>query len=172
MTQGIESDGGNRMDEDDSGDRALAATVVGWWVTQRNSRENERRKASLELVNRQLSEFYAPMFISCVAGRTAYLTLLQKIRIGADDQIFGEGKEPLKPQIDEWMLWMEHVFMPLNDIREKIVLEKFHLVLPEDREHTSSVAEQIISHVCWCRAMVAKWKKEKDTPGFAYKDLY
>jgi hypothetical protein len=67
---------------------------------------------------------------------------------------------------------MEHVFMPLNNAREKIVLEKFHLLLPEDRERSLSVSKHLLEHVCWCRAMVAKWKRDKDNPNFAAKDLY
>jgi hypothetical protein len=151
---------------------AIAATVVGWLVAQRNSRENERRKARLELINRQLSELYAPMYISCVAGRTAHDALMSKLNRSPDSELFEKNSMPSKIDVDEWMLWMEHVFMPLNTIREKIVLEKFHLLLREDREQALSVSQDLLEHVCWCRAMVAKWKRDKDNPNFAAIDLY
>ena len=31
----------------------------------------------------------------------------------------------------DWMLWMTTIFMPLNDIREKIIIEKAYLVVEE-----------------------------------------
>ena len=31
----------------------------------------------------------------------------------------------------EWTLWMTTIFMPLNDIREKVIIEKAHLIIEE-----------------------------------------
>lgn len=62
--------------------------------------------------------------------------------------------------------------MPLNLRRERIILEKFHLLLPADRERSLPRLQELIGHVAWCRAMVAKWKQQKDNPNFAGEDLY
>ncbi len=62
--------------------------------------------------------------------------------------------------------------MPLNELREKIVLEKLHLLLEEDRQKGMPALEQVVAHVSWCRAMIAKWKRDKDKPWFKANELY
>jgi len=83
-----------------------------------------RRKDKLELVNRRLNEFYGPLYIALQAGNIAYRSLLKK-----------QGKKQSFPILDsemkEWMLWMTTIFMPLNDIREKIIIEKAYLIVEE-----------------------------------------
>ena len=151
---------------------ALGVTTTGWFVTYRHSRETQLRKDRLDLVNRQLSDLYGPLFISCVAGRTAYRELLAKLGLPEESSVFGRDGTPSAEMVDEWVLWMEHVFLPLNELREKIVLEKLYLLRESDRQRTMPVLEQLVAHVSSCRAMVAKWKRDKDKVGFRPSELY
>ena len=83
-----------------------------------------RRRDKLELVNKRLNEFYGPLYVASEAGNIAYRSLLNR-----------QGKEKSDPILDsemkEWMLWMTTIFMPLNDIREKIIIEKAYLIVEE-----------------------------------------
>ena len=58
------------------------------------------------------------------AGNIAYRSLLER-----------QGKEKSDPILDsemkDWVLWMKTIFMPLNDIREKVIIEKAHLIVEE-----------------------------------------
>ena len=54
----------------------------------------------------------------------------------------------------EWMLWMTTIFMPLNDIREKIIIEKAHLIV---EEQMPLCLLDFVTHVVGYKAVLAKW---------------
>jgi hypothetical protein len=69
-----------------------------------------------------------------------------------------QGKEKSDPILDsemkEWMLWMTTIFMPLNDIREKIIIEKAYLVV---EERMPQCLLDFVTHVVGYKAVLAKW---------------
>src|SRR5208283_2586281 len=99
------------------------------------------------LVNRRLNEFYGPLYIALQAGNIAYRSLLKK-----------QGKTQSFPILDsemkEWMLWMTTIFMPLNDIREKIIIEKAYLII---EEQMPQCLLDFVTHVVGYKAVLAKW---------------
>jgi hypothetical protein len=130
---------------------AAVLTVVlafaGYLVTFMISRMMARRADMLSLVNRRLNEFYGPLYVASQAGNIAYQSLLTK-----------QGKSQCHPIRDqdmkEWVLWMKTIFMPLNNIREKIIIEKAHLIVEEEMPHCLL---QFVTHVVGYKAVVAKW---------------
>ena len=105
---------------------AAILTVVlafaGYLVTFLSARMVARRRDKLELVNKRLNEFYGPLYVASQAGNIAYRSLLKK-----------QGKTQSFPILDsemkEWVLWMKTIFMPLNNVREKIIIDKAHLIV-------------------------------------------
>ena len=132
-------------------DNATAATILlalaGYLATFFTTRVLERRKDKLALVTRRLDEFYGPLYVASQAGNIAYRSLLKK-----------QGKTQSFPILDgemkEWMLWMTTIFMPLNDIREKIIIEKANLIIEE--QMPQSLLE-FVTHVVGYKAVLAKW---------------
>ena len=132
-------------------ENATALTIflafAGYLVTFLSARMLARRKDKLELVNRRLNEFYGPLYIALKAGNIAYRSLLKK-----------QGKTQSFPILDsemkEWMLWMTTIFMPLNDIREKIIIEKAYLIV---EEQMPQCLLDFVTHVVGYKAVVAKW---------------
>jgi hypothetical protein len=130
---------------------AVVLTVLlafaGYLITYLSNRVMARRTARLQLVDRRLNEFYGPLYVASQAGNIAYRSLLQK-----------QGKtqcHPIAPsEAKEWMLWMTTVFMPLNDIREKIIIEKAHLIVEEEMPHCLL---DFVTHVVGYKAVLAKW---------------
>jgi amino acid transporter len=108
-----------------------------------------RRKDKLDLVNRRLDEFYGPLYVASRAGNIAYRSLLKK-----------QGKTQSFPILDdemkEWMLWMTTIFMPLNDIREKIIIEKASLIV---EEQMPACLLDFVTHVVGYKAVLAKWSE-------------
>ena len=94
-----------------------------------------------------IDEFYGPLYVATVAGNIAYNSLLKK-----------QGKTQCHPITDdemkEWMLWMTTIFMPLNDIREKIIIEKAHLIVEEEMPRCLL---DFVTHVVGYKAVLAKW---------------
>jgi hypothetical protein len=130
---------------------AAVLTIVlaffGYLVTFMFTRTMARRADRLRLVDQRLNEFYGPLYVATVAGNIAYRSLLKK-----------QGKTQCHPIRDddmkEWMLWMTTIFMPLNDIREKIIIEKAHLIVEEEMPRCLL---DFVTHVVGYKAVVAKW---------------
>ena len=132
-------------------DNATALSIllafVGYLATFLSARMLARRMDKLELVNRRLDEFYGPLYVASQAGNIAYRSLLKK-----------QGKSQSFPILDsemkEWMLWMTTIFMPLNDVREKIIIEKAYLIVEEQMPHCLL---DFVTHVVGYKAVLAKW---------------
>jgi hypothetical protein len=132
-------------------ENATALTIllafVGYLATAWSAKMLARRKDKLEQVNRRLNEFYGPLYVASQAGNIAYRSLLTK-----------QGKTQSFPILDsemkEWMLWMTTIFMPLNDIREKIIIEKAYLIVEEQMPRCLL---DFVTHVVGYKAVLAKW---------------
>jgi len=132
-------------------ENATALTIflalVGYLTTFWSARMVERRKDKLEQVNRRLNEFYGPLYVASQAGNIAYRSLLKK-----------QGKTQSFPILDsemeEWMLWMTTIFMPLNDVREKIIIEKAYLIV---EEQMPQCLLDFVTHVVGYKAVLGKW---------------
>ena len=130
---------------------AVVLTILlafsGYLITYLGNRMMTRRTALLQLVDRRLNEFYGPLYVASRAGNIAYRSLLEK-----------QGKmqcHPIAPnERKEWMLWMKTIFMPLNNIREKIIIEKAHLIVEEEMPYCLL---EFVTHVVGYKAVLAKW---------------
>ena len=120
---------------------------AGYLVTFLSTRMLARRRDKLRLVNKRLNEFYGPLYVASEAGNIAYRSLLNQ-----------QGKEKSDPILDaemkEWVLWMTTIFMPLNDIREKIIIEKAHLIV---EEQMPQCLLDFVTHVVGYKAVLSKW---------------
>jgi hypothetical protein len=131
--------------------QAIVLAFVGYLATAWSAHMLARRKDKLEQVTRRLNEFYGPLYVASQAGNIAYRSLLKK-----------QGKTQSFPILDsemkEWTLWMTTIFMPLNDIREKIIIEKAYLIV---EEQMPQCLLDFVTHVVGYKAVLSKWA-EKD----------
>ena len=125
----------------------IVLAFAGYLVTFMSTRMMARRADMLRLVNERLNEFYGPLYVASQAGHIAYRSLLKK-----------QGKTQSEPILDEemseWVLWMTTIFMPLNDVREKIIIEKAHLIVEEQMPRCLL---EFVTHVVGYKAVLAKW---------------
>ncbi len=127
----------------------VVVAFAGYLATMMSARMLARRRDKLDLVNRRLNEFYGPLYVASQAGHIAYRSLLKK-----------QGKTQTHPITDEdlkeWVLWMTTIFMPLNDVREKIIIEKAYLIIEEQMPHCLL---EFVTHVVGYKAVMAKWQE-------------
>jgi len=125
----------------------ITIAFAGYLITIIGARMLNQHRDKLDLVNRRLNEFYGPLYVASEAGNIAYRSLLKK-----------QGKRVSEPILDselkEWILWMNTIFMPLNDIREKIIIEKAYLVV---EEQMPQCLLDFVTHVVGYKAVMAKW---------------
>ncbi len=126
---------------------------AGYLVTFTSNRMMARHADRLRLVNQRLNEFYGPLYVATVAGNIAYNALLKK-----------QGKTQCHPirdeDLKEWMLWMKAIFMPLNDVREKLIIENAHLIV---EEQMPQCLLDFVTHVVGYKALLLKWADEDYT---------
>ena len=125
----------------------ISIAFAGYLITILGARMLARRRDKLKLVNKRLNEFYGPLYVASEAGNIAYRSLLNR-----------QGKQKSEPILDsemkEWMLWMTTIFMPLNDIREKVIIEKAHLII---EEQMPQCLLDFVTHVVGYKAVMARW---------------
>lgn len=130
---------------------AAILTVIlalgGYFITSLSTHMLARRRDKLDLVNKRINEFYGPLYVASEAGNIAYRSLLKR-----------QGKEKSDPILDsemkEWTLWMTTIFMPLNDIRERVIIEKAHLIV---EERMPQCLLDFVTHVVGYKAVLARW---------------
>ncbi|MGA2046906.1 MAG: hypothetical protein ABSG96_04400 [Terracidiphilus sp.] len=131
----------------DAATLTIILAFAGYLVTFMSTRMLARRQDKLRLVNMRLNEFYGPLYVASQAGNIAYRSLLKK-----------QGKtqsEPIRDEdMKEWVLWMTTIFMPLNDTREKIIIEKAYLIV---EEQMPQCLLDFVTHVVGYKAVLSKW---------------
>ena len=125
--------------------------IFGYLAKYINDVQIERRKEQLELINKQINEFYGPLYIASVQGQMAFQALAKKL---GRRYIFIEGQQIPENEMKEWKIWLEHVLMPLNTLREELILKNAHLI--REREVPSCLLE-FAAHVASYKAMLKKW---------------
>jgi len=122
---------------------------IGYMTSFLSQRMRDRRRDKLRLVNKRLNEFYGPLYVASEAGNIAYRALLKKLD---KTQSYPVRDEELK----EWIAWMTTIFFPLNDIREKIIIEKAYLIVEETMP---KCLLDFVTHVVGYKAVLAKWNE-------------
>jgi hypothetical protein len=125
----------------------IFVALTGYMITFMSAHMLARRRDKLELVNKRLNELYGPLYVASEAGNIAYRSLLNK-----------QGKtqsEPIRDEdLKEWVLWMRTIFIPLNEIREKIIIENAHLIV---EEKMPQCLLDFVTHVVGYKAVLRKW---------------
>jgi hypothetical protein len=125
----------------------ILVAFAGYALTFISAHMLARRRDKLDLVNKRLNEFYGPLYVASEAGNIAYRSLLKK-----------QGKTQSEPITDEdlkdWVLWMRTIFYPLNEIREKIIIDKAHLII---EEKMPQCLLDFVTHVVGYKAVLRKW---------------
>ena len=125
----------------------VIVAFVGYALTFVSAHMLARRRDKLELVNKRLNEFYGPLYVASEAGNIAYRSLLGKLRKTQSYPV-------LDSELKEWTLWVTTIFMPLNDIREKIIIEKAYLIV---EERMPQCLLDFVTHVVGYKAVLSKW---------------
>ena len=135
---------------------SLIVTVIlafaGYIVTYANNLRLTRRKERLDLINKRIDDFYGPLYVCSQVGYMAWRALLDKNK--REGLFFDEDKPPSKKQLQEWRIWVENVFMPLNVFRENLILENAYLIR---EKNMPECLLRYITHVSSYKAMIKKW---------------
>jgi hypothetical protein len=140
----------------------LIITIVlalgGYLATYINNVLVEKRKQRLELVNKRINNFYGPLYVAAEVGRASitafFVAIGRQIDIDRDLPL----EQPLTKEDEaEYRIWIENVFMPVNEWCEGVVRENAYLIREKDMPQCIL---DFVAHVSCYKAIIAKWKKK------------
>ena len=127
----------------------------GYFITYWHNLRLMRRTERLQLISRQISEFYGPLFVLTQTGERSYKALLYKLGGEKRRSVFRDPTfEVSEEDIAEWRIWVREVFMPNNLAIEKLIVEKAYLLR---EEKVPECLLDFITHVSGYKAVLAKW---------------
>ena len=138
----------------------ILLAMFGYIFTHQQELSLSKRKERLELINKQLNEFYGPLYTALRSTQMAQQAFFQNRDMKA--QLHKSIETLTDP--DEWRLWVKTVFLPLNAITEKVILEKAYLIRDEKMP---PFLLQFVAHVGAYRALIAQWEQGKTELGVA-----
>ena len=132
----------------------LLLGVAGYFATYFNTLRLTRRKERLERVDRQLREFYGPLYALTEGADKSWRAF--RLQIGRPSGSFWDAMPP--PSEEEraaWRLWMSHVLMPLNVRIEAVIVD--HAELLEGDEMPGCLLD-LLAHIAAYKAVLRAWE--------------
>ena len=130
-----------------------ALAFVGYLVTYRTNLRLSQRKERLDRVNKQLAEFYGPLFAMVHASSSAFEAFRDTYWSGRR-QFFQQGVQPTYRDIIAWRRWVTHALMPLN--RRMVDVIVTHSDLLREQELPKCLLD-LCAHVAGYEPVIARW---------------
>jgi|ERR1700694_3345415 len=118
-----------------------------------NNYYNERRKAKLERINRQLGEFYGPLYSLLKSDQAAWKAFCEKYRI--KDFVFDPKCPPPEEILIAWRLFMDMIFGPSHEKMYDVIISKSDLLI---EDNMPACLLRLISHIAVYKTVREKWK--------------
>lgn len=139
---------------------AVAVTIVlalaGYIVTYLNSLRLAQRQERLARVNRQLGDFYGPLFAITEANSRTFAAFRERHARAGSQSPFSDTTPPTEQELTEWRLWLTTVFLPnIQQMRDLVIN---HADLLRDPEMPQLLL-QLCAHVSGYEITVARWER-------------
>ena len=122
---------------------------AGYAITFASAHILARRRDKLDLVNKHLDELYSQLYVASETGNIAYRSLLARL-----------GKAQSYPRrrfracVGGNCGCAPSSSIPLNEVREKIIIEKAYLMV---EEKMPQCLLDFVTHVVGYKAVLSKW---------------
>ncbi|MEU7328307.1 MULTISPECIES: hypothetical protein [Streptomyces] len=141
---------------------ALVVTItlafVGYVAAYLNGLRLAQRSERLARVNRQLSDFYGPLFAITEANSRAFEAFAQRNVRPDGRSPFDHEDPPTEEELAEWRLWVTTVFLPnIRTMRDLVVT---HADLLRESE-MPPILLKLCAHVSGYEITAARWEQER-----------
>jgi hypothetical protein len=134
----------------------IVLAFLGYLGTYLNNLRLTQRKDRLDRINRQLGEFYGPLFALDNASYIARKKFLQKYAAGRN-VFFAKDVKHSEDELRAWRHWMQTVFMPINTRIYELVLSKSDLLI---EPYMPPCLIQLCAHVASYKVVLEKWGQD------------
>lgn len=132
----------------------IVLAFAGYIITYLNNLRLAQRTERLDRVNRQLSEFYGPMFALIHATEITWSAFRSEYRVN-NNYYFDDKNPPNNEEQKEWRLWIINVFMPINIRLYELVLSKSDLLVESEMPECLLL---LCAHVAAYQSVLKKWE--------------
>ncbi|MFD7864111.1 hypothetical protein [Streptomyces sp. NPDC059783] len=139
---------------------ALVATIglalAGYIATYLNSLRLSQRQERLARVNRQLSDFYGPLFALTEVNSRSFQAFKERNARPGGRSPFDHEIPPTEEELAEWRLWVTTVFLPNVRAMRDLVIGHADLL----RETVMPpILLQLCAHVSGYEITAARWER-------------
>jgi len=127
----------------------LISGIIGYFIKYYINKRHQKLNRTLEYLDKQINEFYWPLYVLTNAGKTLFNEIFDK----CDKTGFVESPSSKKPVL-EWRLWVEEIFIPMNERIEEIIFKKSYLVI-EDTIDPCFI--EFLDHSAQYKVLVKEW---------------
>ncbi|MFJ3141434.1 hypothetical protein ACIPJM_03085 [Streptomyces halstedii] len=139
---------------------ALVVTVglafAGYIATYFNGLRLSQRQECLTRLNRQLSDFYGPLFALTEANSRSFQAFKERNARPGGRSPFDHEIPPTEAELAEWRLWVNTVFLPNIRAMRDLVIQHADLlrepVMPQ-------ILLQLCAHVSGYEITAARWEQ-------------
>lgn len=153
----------------------LSVTIIlafaGYFVKYINDIVISRRKDRLDRINLQLKNLYGILYAVDQSSSIVWNAFRSKYRVRIP--YFATDSPPTKEEEEIWRLWILEVFMPLNLIMEKAIIENSDLIIENEMPQCLL---KLIAHISAYKPVIKKWQngdfsEHLSMTGFPKEDL-
>lgn len=133
----------------------IVLAFLGYLITYLYNLRLSQRKDCLDRVNRQLGEFYGPLFALNHAGYIARQKFMEEYAAGRKS-FFAKGVKHSETDLRAWRNWMQTVFMPINVRIYELILSKADLLIEPSMPFCLIT---LCAHVASYKIVLEKWEQ-------------
>ncbi|MFZ3492613.1 hypothetical protein ACODT5_05125 [Streptomyces sp. 5.8] len=134
----------------------IALAFVGYVVTYLNGLRLAQRQERLARLNRQLSDFYGPLFALTEANSRVFGAFMERNARPDGRSPFAHEIPPSDEELAEWRLWIRTVFLPnIQAMRDLVIKHADLLSEPE----MPPILLQLCAHVSGYEITAARWEQ-------------
>lgn len=149
---------------------SLTITILlalgGYLITYYQHLQLTRRKEKLDLINKQLDEFYGPLYVSTQASKEAfqvYLHTVEQIKKSKSDESFDLMLSPSELWFTpEWRAWFTDIIYPILIYSDTVILQKAYLI--REKELPECLL-RFVAHMASFRRVIKTWEQGDFTEG-------
>jgi Fe-S cluster biosynthesis and repair protein YggX len=133
----------------------IIIALFGYLFTYYHKLKLKQREDKLKLIEKQINEFYGPLYMT-VRSTEIMIAALYAKRKAMGMNFLDEDAPKSEKDISEWRIWVENIFMPLNEKILNLIIDKAHLIREKE---VPECLLNFVAHVSGYRAIVKKWEK-------------
>ncbi|WP_405437738.1 hypothetical protein OG373_10615 [Streptomyces avidinii] len=134
----------------------IALAFVGYAATYLNGMRLSQRQERLARLNRQLSDFYGPLFALTEANSRIFGAFMERNARPDGRSPFAHEIPPSDEELAEWRLWVRIVFLPNIRAMRDLVIKHADLV---SEPEMPPILLQLCAHVSGYEITAARWEQ-------------